>query len=51
MRRALEHEPQHTRDLGDASLAIISLGVALALATLLVHLLPTRLIDNYGDTK
>lgn len=38
-----------TRDLGDASLAIISLGVALVLATLLVHLLPTRLIDNYGS--
>jgi hypothetical protein len=40
-----------TRDLGNADLAIISLGVALVLATLLVHLLPTRLIDNYGDTQ
>lgn len=38
-----------TRDLGNAELAIISLGVALVLATVLVHLLPSRLIDNYGD--
>ena len=36
---------------GQADIAIFSLGVALALATLLVHLLPSRLIDNYADTK
>jgi len=38
-------------DTGNADAAIISLGVALALATLLVHTLPSRLIDNYGDAK
>jgi MFS family permease len=36
---------------GNADIAIISLGIALALATLLVHTLPGRLIDNYGDGK
>ncbi len=36
---------------GQADIAIFSLGVALALATALVHLLPSRLIDNYADTK
>ena len=34
--------------LGQADIAILSLGAALVLATLLVHLLPSRLIDNYG---
>jgi MFS family permease len=29
-------------------IAIFSLGAALVLATILVHCLPTRLIDNYG---
>jgi MFS family permease len=37
--------------LGQADIAIVSLGVALVLATLLVHLLPSRLIDNYADDK
>lgn len=38
-------------DSGNADIAILSLGVALALATALVHVLPSRLIDNYGDGK
>jgi len=29
-------------------IAIFSLGAALVLATILVHCLPTRLIDNYS---
>ena len=35
--------------LGQADIAIFSLGAALVLATILVHLLPSRLIDNYGE--
>jgi len=35
--------------LGQADIAIFSLGAALVLATILVHLLPPRLIDNYGE--
>jgi MFS family permease len=38
-------------DSGNAEMAIISLGVALVLATVLVHTLPGRLLDNYGDAK
>jgi MFS family permease len=34
--------------LGQADIAIFSLGAALVLATVLVHLLPKVLIDNYG---
>lgn len=33
---------------GQADIAILSLGVALVLATILVHCLPKRLIDRYG---
>jgi len=33
---------------GQADIAILSLGAALVLATILVHCLPKRLIDNYG---
>jgi MFS family permease len=33
---------------GHAELALLSLGAALVVATLLVHCLPARLIDNYG---
>ena len=33
---------------GQADIAILSLGAALVLATILVHCLPTRLIDGYG---
>ena len=35
-------------ELGQADIAIFSLGAALVAATLLVHLLPRVLIDNYG---
>jgi MFS family permease len=34
---------------GQADIAIFSLGAALVLATILVHFLPPRLIDNYGE--
>ena len=34
---------------GQADLAIVSLGAALVMATLLVHCLPPRLIDAYGE--
>jgi MFS family permease len=34
--------------LGHADMAILSLGAALVLATLLIHCLPARLIDDYG---
>jgi MFS family permease len=34
---------------GQADIAIASLGAALVLATLLVHLLPSMLIDDYGS--
>ena len=34
--------------MGHADLVILSLGVALVLATLLVHCLPARLVDDYG---
>jgi len=37
--------------LGQADAAIFSLGVALVAATLLVHLLPRVLIDDYGRQK
>jgi nitrate/nitrite transporter NarK len=33
---------------GQADIAILSLGAALVLATILVHFLPARLIDHYG---
>jgi MFS family permease len=33
---------------GQADIAIFSLGAALVVATILVHCLPARLIDNYG---
>ena len=35
-------------ELGQADIAIFSLGAALVAATLLVHLLPRVLIDDYG---
>jgi nitrate/nitrite transporter NarK len=34
---------------GQADIAMLSLGVALVLATILVHCLPARLIDKYGE--
>jgi MFS family permease len=34
---------------GQADAAMLSLGAALVLATVLVHCLPSRLIDNYGE--
>jgi hypothetical protein len=33
---------------GQADIAILSLGLALVLAAILVHYLPARLIDKYG---
>jgi len=38
-------------ELGQADIAIFSLGAALVAATLLVHLLPKVLIDDYGRQK
>jgi MFS family permease len=38
-------------ELGQANIAIFSLGAALVLATALVHLLPRVLIDDYGREK
>jgi MFS family permease len=35
-------------EFGQAHIAIFSLGAALVLATILVHFLPARLIDDYG---
>ena len=37
--------------LGQADAAIFSLGAALVAATLLVHLLPRVLLDDYGRQK
>jgi nitrate/nitrite transporter NarK len=34
---------------GQADAAMLSLGAALVLATVLVHCLPSRLIDRYGE--
>jgi hypothetical protein len=34
---------------GQADIAIFGLGAALVLAAILVHFLPPRLIDNYGE--